>query len=283
LAAATMYVAAHSGFGRGDLPAFGLWPVVLILPLLAVLRASDPFVLHRPRAARVIVALALGALSGVLFTIALAVGMGGWIGAFSFPVPYIWSGGAAMASAIGALVSPKPTAPSSVSPPKRVMTVVLSFAIVAVLPLLLAYASALVWDRAEPELHLLPEGYEGPVLIVFGDSLGAPVQYEGKARLYEIPRSGVLRTRFSPNEGWSRPDYEYVDATGRRTPIVPGAPCDDSLPGDPVQACLMGQLVVSGRRGLPYSAYVVGRRAHRRELYERGDSLIRAVIFRESP
>ena len=122
------------------------------------------------------------------------------------------------------------------------------------------------WDKAEPQLHLLTAGYRGPVLIVFSDSSGAPPRYEGKARRYDIPLSGFLRTQFGPNQGWGRPDYEYVDAAGKRTRIVPGTPGNLSLPGDSVQACSMGRKFIKGRSP-EYSAYVVSRRDNRRQLY----------------
>jgi hypothetical protein len=139
------------------------------------------------------------------------------------------------------------------------------------------------WDKAEPEVHLIPAGFQGPVLIIYNDSSGSPRRYEGKARRYDIPPTGILRSQFGPNDGWGRPDYEYVDSTGRRTAIVPGTPCDDTLPGDPVQACLMGLLGFSDRPTPPYAAYVVGRHANRREFYERGDSLVRVVLYGERP
>jgi hypothetical protein len=144
------------------------------------------------------------------------------------------------------------------------------------------YGSIYLWDRAEPELHLIPDGFEGPVLIVFNDPNGTQPEYEGKSRLYEIPPSGVLRTQFPPNDGWGRPIYAYVDDQGKHTQIVTGAPCED-LPDDPVQACSMGRRAYGDATGLrirpEYSAYVVGRKGNRRELYAKGDSLVSVILF----
>ncbi len=134
-----------------------------------------------------------------------------------------------------------------------------------------AWGAGRYWDRAEHEIHLIPTGYTGPVVIIH-DSTGAPVEREGKARLYRVPASGVVRTQFPPNEGWGRPDYYYVGDRGHRVAIVPGTPCDDSLPGDPVQACLMGQTRYGNADPRhAYSAYVVSRHASRRQLYEEGE------------
>jgi hypothetical protein len=128
---------------------------------------------------------------------------------------------------------------------------------------------------ADRELDLMPVGFEGPVIIIFNDPNGAPARWERGARRYDIPASGVFRTQFSPNEGWGRPDYEYVDASGHRSLIVPGTPCVDSLLGDPVQACLDA---VRGP-GPRYDAYVVSHRANRKEMYDRGARLVDSVLF----
>lgn len=75
-------------------------------------------------------------------------------------------------------------------------------------------------ERAEPEVHLIPEGFTGPVVIIFGDSSATPVRYEGESRVYDIPESGVLRTSSDVNEGVRlESEYFYVDEDGDRTAI----------------------------------------------------------------
>jgi hypothetical protein len=155
-------------------------------------------------------------------------------------------------------------------------------ALVVAIPPALLLGAIFIWDRAEPEVHLLPVGFRGPVIIVFRQTDGAAPEREGRARLYRIPKDGVLRTAYGPNDGWSAPAYFYVDSSGHRTEIAGGAPCADSLPGDPVQACLMGWLSIGNRVGADYQAYVVTQQADRREQYKRGDSLVRTVIYGQS-
>jgi len=41
-------------------------------------------------------------------------------------------------------------------------------------------------------IHLLPPDYRGPVTVVFGCPSGRSPSHEGRARIYEIPESGVL-------------------------------------------------------------------------------------------
>lgn len=105
-----------------------------------------------------------------------------------------------------------------------------------------AFASALValaavgwtvsWFAFAPTapLYLLPAGYTGPALVVYGQEDGAPERYEEGRRVYAIPDSGVLRTRFAPDEGWRSglPAFAYVDGRGRRRalPYFDGAARD---------------------------------------------------------
>jgi hypothetical protein len=166
---------------------------------------------------------------------------------------------------------------------RRVLVIAVAIVAGAVaLPILLLLGSVFVWDRAEHEIHLVPAGYEGPVVIIHGDSAGAPERRERRARVYEIPPSGVLRTRFAQNLGWGAPDFYYVDGGGRRTPIRWDARCEDSLPGGPVQVCLMPEIIVAGRTTPAYRSYVVGRHASSHAMYARWDSLVRSEVFGES-
>jgi hypothetical protein len=60
------------------------------------------------------------------------------------------------------------------------------------------------------ELTLLPDGYEGPVLILFSAHDGQPAEYRGKTRVYRIPRSGVLKTEFPAYSGYVDPSFYYA-------------------------------------------------------------------------
>jgi hypothetical protein len=86
-------------------------------------------------------------------------------------------------------------------------------------------------QTAEPEIHLIPQGFVGHVTIYFDVPTGASQMREGNARLYTIPLNGQLRTSFSPNVG-IRPNnstqFYYVSPNEHRTPIptrtVPNLP-----------------------------------------------------------
>jgi hypothetical protein len=63
-------------------------------------------------------------------------------------------------------------------------------------------------DIAQPEIHLIPQGYSGEVFILHRVGAGEPMVREGWSRL---PTGGVLRSSTDENEGWGKPA-----AKGRR-------------------------------------------------------------------
>jgi hypothetical protein len=84
------------------------------------------------------------------------------------------------------------------------------------------YLDYFALSRGEEEIHLLPEGFEGPVVIVFNKSDGQPKEYERKKRVYRIPPNGVLKTQFAESSGtwkWRNAEYFYVGKDGSRAPI----------------------------------------------------------------
>jgi len=144
----------------------------------------------------------------------------------------------------------------------------------------------------EPEIHLLPAGFEGPVLIIFNQAEGAAPKYEEEARVYEIPASGVLWTQFSDQSGWvpkGYPKFYHVSADGSRTKIE-RTRWEDTTDGGRVKA-YGGSIGIAGGERCTY--YVICRRSelskmglqrerlvdsvfggfHRREYFEPQDSL----------
>lgn len=63
-------------------------------------------------------------------------------------------------------------------------------------------------------MHLIPNGFEGPVIIVYDQKDGNAEKYENGFRVYEIPKSGILKTQFKHPSGWIAPgklQYYYQD------------------------------------------------------------------------
>lgn len=89
------WVVLNDGLGMGDLYALAIWsfPLGLVVALAGMsLRSRNG---PKRRAARRVLAVALGAMLGVLWTLAMIQMMGPWFGTFSFPVlPILTTAGA---------------------------------------------------------------------------------------------------------------------------------------------------------------------------------------------
>jgi len=87
---------------------------------------------------------------------------------------------------------------------------------------LFALGSMSCGQIAEPEIHLIPAGYMGNVYIFHNVPDGEPLVYEGRARVYKIPKDGILRSQGPLNEGriLSSQQYFYVTPDGKREAIT---------------------------------------------------------------
>jgi hypothetical protein len=86
---------------------------------------------------------------------------------------------------------------------------------------LISLAGVSCGEMAEPEIHLIPAGYMGNIYIFHNVPDGEPPKYEGRARVYQIPTDGILRSNTSMNMGWHfTPQYFYVWPDGKREKIV---------------------------------------------------------------
>ena len=84
---------------------------------------------------------------------------------------------------------------------------------------LILFVSASCVQKAENTIRLIPNGYTGPIIIIFNQEDGSPVEYENGFRLYRIPENGVLKTQFKPNYGSQKHHFYYVDESGTRDEI----------------------------------------------------------------
>lgn len=74
---------------------------------------------------------------------------------------------------------------------------------------------------ADGEIHLLPEAYVGPVVIVYDQADGAPPERNADGwRVYRIPADGILYTQFGTNYGtYPGPPKYYRDRKGERVEV----------------------------------------------------------------
>lgn len=53
----------------------------------------------------------------------------------------------------------------------------------------------------EPEIYLIPPNFKGWVVILFNQKDGTIPDYKEGSRIYRIPSSGILKTKFGSNTG----------------------------------------------------------------------------------
>jgi hypothetical protein len=70
-------------------------------------------------------------------------------------------------------------------------------------------------EVSKREVHLIPYGYRGPVVIFVDEPNGQPPRYENGAIVYDIPTSGVLATQAKLPE-WVSSKYYYITSDGQR-------------------------------------------------------------------
>lgn len=94
LSVAVGYVAFNDWFGANDVYPFAYWSLVMSLPAFPVVYLFDRWTRAWSAILAFIAAIAFGTVAGLASTVVVAVILGPWINAFSFPVFYCWLTGA---------------------------------------------------------------------------------------------------------------------------------------------------------------------------------------------
>lgn len=276
---ATAYVARNDGFGRGDIAGFAFWSGLLTISLLALFRSVSRSLASSNAGVRSLVGAAVGIDGAMLFTLALALGMGPIIGAFSFPILAIWTVAAAISCAVAALL----LAPGSAAPTLRhaltwVGAALVGLAAVGLLPLGLLYGSVYVWGRAHAETYLVPEGFEGPVFVVFDQADADPLPIVDGRRIIEVPSSGVVVTSSPIAAGWKNPQVFQVTNAGVREPAATDWSRMDTLAAAVHTHWLPTRMAASidglAPRSLSYEAFTLGRHDREAGLEARADVVL---------
>lgn len=80
-----------------------------------------------------------------------------------------------------------------------------------------AFRSETGLRRGVPETHLLPDGYEGWVIVRFGVEGASALETDEGALMYCYDETGVLVTSTEWNSGFKKQDYFYETANGRQS------------------------------------------------------------------
>ncbi len=71
-----------------------------------------------------------------------------------------------------------------------------------------------------PAECLIPAGYVGDVYIIYDQPNGEEQEYDGASRVYRIPSTGILFTKFSKETETDDQQYYYLTSKGERKNIM---------------------------------------------------------------
>ena len=74
-------------------------------------------------------------------------------------------------------------------------------------------------SKGEDAIYVLPDGYTGKVIILYGQESGDRYAYKGSKRLYKITETGVLKTQFAVDYNYKQFPEVYYNNKGKRTKI----------------------------------------------------------------
>ncbi len=87
---------------------------------------------------------------------------------------------------------------------------------------LVCLVAGLAWipsRLSQGNICLIPEGFSGPVFIIFGQADGVKPEVENGKRVYRIPKNGILKTKAEADYRLSQGEFYYIDSKGRRTKL----------------------------------------------------------------
>jgi YD repeat-containing protein len=129
---------------------------------------------------------------------------------------------------------------------------------------------------ADNEVIVVPENYEGYVVIVYGQEHGTAEQYEGTSRLYNVPSTGILLTQFSNNPGWAELPKVYRGSITRENEI-PFIASFEKIPEDKI--CAFGGTSGAANKDLAgdevvrFKQLYVGSKSRIRQAIEEAEKL----------
>ena len=71
-------------------------------------------------------------------------------------------------------------------------------------------------DNKTSETYLIPDGYQGKIIVVYDQDKGKDEEFEAHRRLYRIDSNGILLTKFKFKSGSLDEEYYYQKKNGER-------------------------------------------------------------------
>jgi len=190
---------ARQGSGAGDLSAFAFWTTPAALGLALAGHLVLP--LSRRRAAfSHVVALLAGAAAGLLWTLAVALMLGPFMGAWSFPVLFCWMAGGA--AAFGCFASP-------VLRPTRLLAH-LALVVAVFLPLTLWAHAVAAFVRNDQHLRVVIARHDPDEADGGGEGLVGEIWPEPLRQIKAVLPEGTLRVLQARRQGEGTRDAQMV-------------------------------------------------------------------------
>ena len=161
--------------------------------------------------------------------------------------------------------------------------------------LLFLAADYLYLGRAEPEAYLIPNGFRGPVILVFGWEGGEPMKHVDGKRIYRIPPSGIFVTSDRGNPGHVLSGdrrFFYVGQNGETSEIDEASDWQSDLRSRRGSKTALETTVFAFRRGTGaltfkgatnwcfFVAFVVGSPNDWEVLLSKRDELLHSLLAR---
>ncbi|HEX2787718.1 MAG TPA: hypothetical protein VHP32_07420 [Ignavibacteria bacterium] len=262
----------RQSFGFSDIMSFAFSTIPLAL---SVSITGDKFLSFSQKllsGLRFFIAIFIGLILGFVWTYIVYFILGYLFAAISIPILYLWIIG----SAAQLVFLQKFSDFSRIKNKKR--SLVLGAIFFPVIPtfifsLLYGISFLLMYlNKPEAEIYLIPKGYTGHIYLVHDLQNGDPEEYENGKRIYRIPSSGVLFTKFIDEPGIITNDFYYIDSTGNRTEIKKKLTFADESENDTIPAIIAS--TIGSKSGAPnyieykYSYNFLGTSEQRREIDE---------------
>ena len=140
--------------------------------------------------------------------------------------------------------------------------------------------------KESSETHLLPDGYTGPVVIVFRDPSGISLDTQKRERTFQLPSNGILRIKeAAPPDGIVRTEFFYVGGAQGKRELPAGKGKDefqifaeqDGTIGSVNWTKADGEVTMRGP-GVQWTSYIVGVPSSRPDWIQLQREFVKAAV-----
>jgi len=203
-------------FGSSDVYSFMFWTI----PLVIGIAASGKIILNSIRLRNIFFKILCILLLAIVISFAwvyiIFLILGPWINAFSFPVFFLWSAG----NVFQLLFLEYSFKLSSTKYELLSGILILVLASTGTSGLMHSFSYLVSYlKRPQSETYLIPEKFNGPFRVSYGENCGLDPKIENGRRILEIPDNGILIIQSPFEEGVIDHEYYIIDSLKNRIGI----------------------------------------------------------------